>query len=127
MTLPAQIATLPSVRRATDDNPLDLPTLRAMAEVAFGDMVKAVVDLKRQEMLVDAEMHADLEAALLEEGAAQDHLWGINLYPDLPEEEWVEFDSLINLRPSQGNRSRSVDDSATRRAILDLVARLVTR
>lgn len=98
-----------------------------MAEAGFGDMVKAVVDLEKQVMLVDAEMHADLEAGLLEEGSAQRHLWGINLYPDLPEEEWVEFDSLINLRPSRGNCSRGVDDGATRAAILALVGRLVRR
>lgn len=115
------------MRRVTADNPVDLPTLRAMAEATFGDMVKAVVDLQRGVMLVDAEMHADLEAALLEEGSDQYHLWGINLYPDLPAAEWVEFDSLINLRPSQGNRSRSVEDGATRAAILALVGQLVRR
>ncbi len=121
------LAKLPAVRRVTADNPVDLPTLRAMAEATFGDMVKAVVDLERGVMLVDAEMHADLEAALLEEGSDQHHLWGINLYPDLPEVEWVEFDSLINLRPSQGNRSRSVEDPTTRAAILALVGQLVRR
>lgn len=115
------------MHRVSDENPVDLATLRAMAEGGFGDMVKAVVDLEQQVMLVDAEMHADLEAALLAEGSAQRHLWGINLYPDLPEEEWIEFDSLINLRPAQGNRSRGVDDSATRAAILALVGRLVRR
>ncbi len=98
-----------------------------MAEAGFGDMVKAVVDVERRVMLVDAELHADLEAALLEEGSSQDHLWGINLYPDLAEEEWVEFDSLINLRPSQGNRSRGVENPATRQVILDLVTSLVRR
>lgn len=98
-----------------------------MAEAGFGDMVKAVVDVERRVMLVDAELHADLEAALLEEGSSQGHLWGINLYPELAEEEWVEFDSLINLRPSQGNRSRGVEDPATRQAILDLVKSLVRR
>ena len=72
----------------------------------FGDLVKAVVDLKRGIMLVDAELQADQEAELLTEGSAQSDLWGINLYPDLPEADWIEFDSMINVRPAQGNRSR---------------------
>ena len=69
-------------------------------------MVKAVVDVKRSIMLLDADLHADQEAELLSEGAAQRDPWGINLYPGLPGDEWLEFDSMINLRPPFGNRSR---------------------
>ena len=98
-----------------------------LAKGRFGDMVKAVVDVKRSIMLLDADLHADQEAELLSEGAAQRDLWGINLYPDLSGEEWLEFDSMINLRPSFGNRSRGVDDPSTRAAIADLVTRLVRR
>jgi hypothetical protein len=75
----------------------------------------------------DAELHADEEELLLEGGSAQANLWGINLNPDLAEEDWIEFDSTINLRPSQGNRSRGVDDPAVRRKIIEVVSRLVRR
>lgn len=98
-----------------------------MAKGRFGDMVKAVVDLRRSVMVLDADMHADQEAELLAEGSAQQDLWGINLYPDLSDPDWLEFDSMINLRPSFGNRSRGVDDPATREAIASLVQRLVRR
>jgi hypothetical protein len=115
------------MRRSTESNPISIDELRQLAGTRFGDMVKGVVDLKRGILLLDADMHADQEAELLAEGAAQRDLWGINLYPDLPESEWLEFDSMINLRPSFGNRSRGVDDAATREAIADLVRRLVRR
>jgi hypothetical protein len=111
----------------TESQPIDLNELRQMAAQSFGDMVKAVVDLRRKIMLVDAEMHADQEAALLETGSAQKDLWGVNLYPDLPEPDWLEFDSMINLRPSFGNRSRGIDDAETREQVTALVRRLVRR
>ena len=76
-------------------------------------------------MLLDAELHADQESELLAEGSSQSDLWGINLYPDLDGPDWLEFDSMINLRPSSGNRSRGVDDPATRDAIAGLVQTLV--
>jgi hypothetical protein len=101
--------------------------LRQMAAERFGDMVKGVVDLQRGVLLLDAEMHADQEAELLAEGSSQEDLWGINLYPELVDESWLEFDSMINLRPSFGNRSRGVDDPATRAAIAQLVERVVLR
>lgn len=98
-----------------------------MATERFGDMVKGVVDLRRGILLLDADMHADQEAELLEEGSAQEDLWGINLYPDVMDADWLEFDSMINLRPSFGNRSRGVDDPATREAIRSLVEKVVRR
>lgn len=108
-------------------NPIALAELKQMAASGFGTMVKAVVDVEGGIMAVDGELHADEEAFLLERGSAQCHLWGINLYPDLEGEDWIEFDSMINLRPASGNRSRGVDDPAVRERIRATVTRLVLR
>ncbi|MCG3176507.1 MAG: hypothetical protein MOGMAGMI_01462 [Candidatus Omnitrophica bacterium] len=98
--------------------------LTELAAGKFG-FVKAVVDLGRGILAVDAELHADLEALLLQDGSKQTDLWGINLHPDAEGDALVEYDSMINIRPSQGNRSRDVQDPALRRKILDLVAKKV--
>lgn len=96
-----------------------------MSREGFGDLVKAVVDVEREIMALDGELHADEEALLLEQGSAQRDLWGINIYPDLEAEDRIEFDSMINIRPSQGNRSRGVDDPAVRAKIIDVVSTLI--
>jgi len=108
-------------------DPITLPELKAMASAMFGDMVKAVVDAERRVMAVDAELHADEEAVLLERGSRQADLWGINLYPDMPGEDFVEFDSMINLRPARGNRSRGIEDRTLRERIVAVVDELVIR
>ena len=115
------------MRTVTEALPVSLDDLRLLARGRFGDMVKGVVDLTLGIMLLDADMHADEEAELLAGGSAQRDLWGINLYPDLADPDWLEFDSMINLRPSFGNRSRGVDDPSIRAAIASLVGRLVRR
>lgn len=107
------------------DRPITLDYLRDLATTGFGDLVKAVVDVERRVMAIGGELHADEEAALLERGSDQGDLWGINLYPDLAPEERVEFDSMINIRPAQGNRSRGVDDPVLRDRILLIVRDLV--
>ena len=96
-----------------------------MAASMFGDLVKAVVDVNREIMIVDAELHADEEALLIGNGSNQTDLWGINLYPALAGDEFVEYDSMINLRPSRGNRSRGVEDPALRERIRTIVMNLV--
>ena len=96
-----------------------------MAANMFGDMVKAVVDVERELIAVDAELHSDLEAMLLEDGSKQKNLWGINFYPELQGDEFVEFDSMINMRPSEGNRSRGVESEAIRKKIMAIVTQKV--
>lgn len=115
------------MRRVSPGDIISLADLRTLAQARFGDMVKGVVDLERRVMLLDADLHADQEAELLAEGSAQRDLWGINLYPDVDGPDWLEFDSMINLRPSFGNRSRGVDDPATRDGVAALVNELVRR
>jgi uncharacterized protein DUF5674 len=105
--------------------PISVGDLLDIARGQFGDFVKAVVDVRQEVMAIGAELHADEEALLIEHGARQEDLWGINLYPDRPSAEWVEFDSMINVRPSQGNRSRSVEDTALQVRIQDIVLRLL--
>ena len=106
---------------------LKFEDLRQMAAKVFGDLVKAVVDTDRELLAVDAELHADLEAVLLQDGSKQSDLWGINLYPDMTGDQFIEFDSMINMRPSQGNRSRGVEDDARRRRIIAVVEKRLAR
>jgi len=87
--------------------------------------VKAVVDVDREIMAIDGELHSDEEALLLQQGSRQQHLWGINIYADLEGADRIEFDSMINIRPSQGNRSRGVDDPELRLRIIRIVETLL--
>lgn len=105
---------------------ISIAELDQMSEKMYDRLVKVVVDLENQIMVVDAEMHVDEESFLLEEGSKQENLWGINIYPArVGKSDWIEFDSMINLRPYQGNRSRSVENIEIQKQIIDLVTRLV--
>jgi len=104
-----------------------LGELKQMAEATFGNLVKAVVDVDREIIAVDAELHSDLEALLLEDGSKQKNLWGINLYPEIQGDDFVEFDSMINMRPSQGNRSRGVENEEMRKKIIAIATKRIKR
>lgn len=97
--------------------------LELIADTLFsGEMVKAVVDIKKRVMAVGGLMHSDEEAVLLDQGSDQDNLWGINIYPD--SKDSIEFDSMINIRPHQNNRTRSVEDLYLRTIIREIVSEL---
>jgi len=101
--------------------------LKEMADKMFGNLIKAVVDIEKEVMAVDGELHADEQALLLENGSKQENLWGINIYLEKIDEDFVEFDSVINIRPSQQNRSRGVDNPEIRKKILKIVNKLVQK
>lgn len=93
----------------------------------YGALVKAVVDIERKIMIAGMTMHSDGEEALLDRGSKQADLWGVNLYLQQSGDEWIEYDSVINLRPSQGNDSRGVEDPVIREKIQEIVNHLVRR
>ena len=106
--------------------PVALAKVRKLAEAQFGDLIKATVDVANGVMALGGDLHADEEQLLLKHGSKQQNLWGINLYPaKFGSADFIEFDSLINIRPSQGNRTRAVDDPAVRQRIKELVDTLV--
>jgi len=102
--------------------------LTAMAEKMYGSMVKGVVDIEKKLLVLDAEMHVDEEQYLLEHGSSQKDLWGINLHPaKFGSDEFIEFDSMVNIRPSQNNRSRNIDNPEIRVTIQKIISDIVTK
>lgn len=106
-------------------NKITKKELKEIAENMFGNMVKAVVDIEREIMAIGGELHSDEEAILIEDGSKYENLWGVNLYPEIEDESWVEFDSIINIRPSQGNFTRGVDNPEIREKIIKIIKKLV--
>ncbi|PIQ92879.1 MAG: hypothetical protein COV69_00955 [Parcubacteria group bacterium CG11_big_fil_rev_8_21_14_0_20_39_14] len=99
-----------------------------MAKKMFGNLVKAVVNAEKGIMAIDGELHSDEELLLIENGSRRVNLWGVNLYPEFfGKDQFVEFDSLINIKPSQGNRSRGVNDQEIRKKILEIVGKLIIK
>ncbi|MDP3791320.1 MAG: DUF5674 family protein [Candidatus Omnitrophota bacterium] len=107
------------------DKKITINELKKTAANTFGDLVKAVVDVDRELIALDAELHSDLEALLIEDGSKQKSLWGINLYPELKGDGFIEFDSLINIRPSVPNRSRGVENEEMQKRIILIVAKWI--
>ena len=109
------------------DKTITLQEIKTMSERACGGLVKGVVDVSKDIMVLNADLHADEEKYLLEHGSFQDNLWGINLYPDLPREQFIEFDSMINVRPRLHNRTRGIENKELQNKIISIVNKLVIR
>lgn len=100
--------------------------LTEMANAGFGDFVKAVIDVEQGIMAIGGELHADEEVLLAQKyGSKRENTWGINLFSKRDNSDWVEFDSMVNLKPHLGNRSRGVENSEIREKILEIIEKLV--
>ena len=108
------------------EHPISRAELKEYAANTFGDMIKCVADVDKGLLAIDADLHADLERMLLENGSEQTSLWGFNLYPDEVGDDFIEYDSLINIRSWQGNPSRDVLDKDVREKIARIVNKYIT-
>lgn len=103
-------------------NTLAREQVEALARATFGDMVKVVVDIKKKILAIGGELHADAEAVLLEAGSEQQNLWGANIFPGRPGGEQIEFTSLINIRPKQGNKQTLIQDPVIQQQVAAVIA-----
>jgi len=108
------------------DNKIAVSELVEMAKKMFGNLVKGVVDVEKETMAVDGELHSDEEMLLNENGSKRADVWGINLYPEyFGTDKFIEFDSMINIKPQFDNRGRGVDDAQIRERISEIVKKLI--
>lgn len=106
---------------------ITIEELKEMSQKMFGNLVKAVVDIEKEIMAIDGELHSDEQELLIENGSKYENLWGINIYPDNEDGDWIELDSMINLKPALGYRTRGVDNSEIKEKIIQIVNKLVRK
>jgi hypothetical protein len=96
--------------------------IEQMAETYVGLMIKLAVDIEQEILAGGGELHADCEQVLLENGSQQENVWGADWYPEVRR---VGFESLINIRPRQQNRSMEIKDPVLREKIEIIVRNLL--
>ncbi|KKQ28170.1 MAG: hypothetical protein US42_C0001G0021 [Candidatus Magasanikbacteria bacterium GW2011_GWC2_37_14] len=104
---------------------INLAEIKKLASETFGDMVKGVADIERKIIALGGEMHADAEEILLANGSVQANLWGFNIYPEQSPENFIEFHSLINIRPAQNNRSMNIESKEIQNSIKEIIQSLI--
>jgi len=104
---------------------IDPEELRRLIREGFRDMVKYVADIERGVIAIGGNLHTDAEELLLEGGSRPDDVWGANYYPGRGREACIEFSSLINIRPAQGNPGMEVENPAVRERLRALTFALV--
>lgn len=106
--------------------PITILELKKIAEERFGDLVKAAIDIRQGIMAVGGGFHSDEQVFLIEKyGSKGEDTWGINFYPDKAKDEMIEFDSVINLKPLQNNRSRDIENPEIKEKIKKIAAELI--
>ena len=91
---------------------------------ALDHYIKVAVDVERKCLAGGGIMHADCEAILLKEGSKQENIWGADWYP---KERRVEFNSLINIRPRQGNRKLEIQSQDLRSQVERIVRKILEK
>lgn len=95
--------------------------LKEIAKEFYIDMAKGVVDVERGILAIGGEYHIDANKVLIENGSKQQNIWGFNWYFDRAGDDRIEYISLINIRPAQGNNAMEVQDAFLRDAMKTII------
>ena len=107
-------------------DPISKDELKKLAHELYGDIIKAVVDVEQGILGVGGELHVDIQSQLIEkENSRGEDTWGINLYLEKSGEDFIEFDSMTNLKPLLGNKTRGIEDVGIQNKIREIVAKMV--
>jgi hypothetical protein len=88
----------------------------------WGVFIKIVVDIEREILAGGCERHYECEQKLLKDGSRQKDLWGADWCPYTRE---IVFESIINIRPSQNNRTMIVESPIIKEKITNITERLL--
>lgn len=104
----------------------DSITKEEMAEIAqefYVNIIKGVIDVEREIIALGGEYHMDANMVLIEHGSQQDNIWGFNIYLNRDGDDWLEYASLINIRPAAGNRSMFIED----KELCDKIKKIISK
>jgi hypothetical protein len=104
---------------------ISLEEVKKMAEEQYNNMIKAVVDIEKEIMAIGGELHSDANELLSNAGSDQKNVWGINIFPGKSREEWIEFNSLINIKPKEGNLDMDIKLNEVKNKIEEIVNKLI--
>lgn len=100
--------------------------LREIAKDFYIDMIKGVVDIEKEILAMGGEYHIDANMVLIKNGSKQQNIWGFNWYFDKTQDERIEYVSLINIRPAQGNRAMEIQDASLRDAVKTIILKYLS-
>ena len=107
------------------NKPITRVEAKEIAKEFYVDMVKGVVDLEREIIALGGEWHIDANNVLMAEGSQQRDVWGFNFHFNKEPQDTIEYISLINIRPMEGNYDMVVQDESRRKAMRAIIERLI--
>ena len=113
--------------KIVEDN-ISVDELMELSKETYYPMIKGVVDIKNEVIAFGGEYHMDANNVLLEQGYSQNNIWGFNVYLNKNDdrESWIEYMSLINIRPLQNNLDMEIQDQTIKDSIKNIVNKKIT-
>ena len=105
--------------------PIALESLGPLAKAWHGTLIKGVADCTRGIIALGGDWHMDANTTLIADGSKQEDVWGFNIYPAERGDAALEYISLINIRPAQGNKTMELVNEVLRTKIRKIVSKLV--
>lgn len=90
------------------DQKINMKEVKELADFWYGTMIKGCVDIEQGRVALGGDYHIESSELLTDNDSRFEDVWGFNIRFEENPDGVLEFDSMVNIKPNFGNRSRGI-------------------
>ncbi|MBI3305846.1 hypothetical protein HYZ82_01780 [Candidatus Nomurabacteria bacterium] len=107
------------------DRKISIGEIKKLADFWYGTMIKGTVDIELRKVALGGDYHIESSEMLTSSGSKFEDVWGFNIRFEEKPEGVLEFDSMVNIKPNFGNRSRSINSEEIMKKATEIIYQFV--
>ncbi len=107
------------------DHKITLEEVKKIADFWYGTMIKGAVDIERGRVALGGDYHIEDSELLTSTGSKFEDIWGFNIRFEENSDGVLEFDSMVNIKPNFGNRSRGIHNDGVIKKAKEIIYKII--
>ena len=107
------------------DHKINIEEVKKLADFWYGTMIKGTVDIESGRVALGGDYHIESSEILTSSGSKFEDIWGFNIRFEENEDGVLEFDSMVNIKPNLGNRSRSINNQEIIKKVTEIIKKFI--
>ena len=107
------------------DHKIDVEEVKKLADLWYGTMIKGAVDIEIGRVALGGDYHIEDSELLTSTGSKFEDIWGFNIRFEENPDGVLEFDSMVNIKPNLGNRSRNISNDEIIKKATEIIYKFI--
>src|SRR3989344_4997384 len=103
------------------DHKISIKEVKALALFWYKSIIKGTVDIELGRVALGGDYHIESSEVLTSSGSKFEDVWAFNIRFEENPDGVLEFDSMVNIKPNLGNRSRTINNEEILKKLKEII------